>query len=332
MVKLKPRLINKSLVLLTACFCLLSGKISAQTISVSAPSDSLTVGEVFNFSITIKNSTAAEKVVFPDSNSFGGDLEFLSSRHFKVSSSTDSTEYDLQFFAVEDVTIPPLPVKIVSNGDTNLVFTDPHILLYKQTISSEEDEFKPLKPNFTFPYAIWPYIVGLLLLLAAGFFIWWKYFRNRTTEEIQPKAVPEFKNPVNELESRLISIKETHSDQVEKDYKWFYSELGDALRWYVEELYKIPALESTTREVLRYMDAFGVDVQMVKHSRIVLNEADMTKFAKFKPTLDQSWKAYNEGLLFLERAKIVDSARIQRIKNEFEAQFKNDQEDEHGMG
>jgi len=71
---------------------------------------------------------------------------------------------------------------------------------------------------------------------------------------------------------------------------------------------------------------------MVKHSRIVLNEADMTKFAKFKPTLDQSWKAYNEGLLFLERAKIVDSARIQRIKNEFEAQFKNDQEDEYGMG
>lgn len=332
MIELERQLIHKSLILLIACFCLLSGKASAQTISVSAPSDSLSVGEVFNLSITIKNSTDSEKVIFPDSSSFVSELEFLSSRHFKVSSSTDSTEYNLQFFAVENVTIPPLPVRIVSNRDTNLVFTEPQILLYKQTISSEDDEFKPLKPNFTFPYTIWPYIVGLLLLLVAGFFIWWKFFKNKITEEIQPKAVPEFKNPVNELESRLISIKETHSEQIEKDYKWFYSELGDALRWYVEELYKIPALESTTREVLRYMDAFGVDVQMVKHSRIVLNEADMTKFAKFKPTLDQSWKAYNEGLLFLERAKIVDSARIQRIKNDFEAQFVNEQEDEHGMG
>jgi hypothetical protein len=43
-------------------------------------------------------------------------------------------------------------------------------------------------------------------------------------------------------------------------------------------------------------------------------------------------KAYNEGWLFFERAKIVDSARIQRMKNDFEQQFIKNQEIEDGMG
>ncbi|MEQ9279243.1 MAG: hypothetical protein RLN83_07070 [Balneola sp.] len=322
----------RNLITFIGCFCLISGTSTAQNLSTTGPSDSLTVGEIFNFSIAVKNSSPAEKVIFPDSNSFGGDIEFISVKHFKVSAANDSAQYELQFFGIEDDAIPPLPVKIVSNADTNLVFSKPYPLFYKQTIASEEDEFKPLKPNYAFPVVLWPYLIGLLILLAIAFFIWWKYFRNQQTESVEPKPVPEFKNPIQELESVLLSIKEEHTANSEKDFKWFYSELGDALRWYIEELYKIPALESTTREVLRYMDAFGVDVQLVKHTRTVLNEADMTKFAKFKPTLDESWTAYKEGLAFLERAKIVDSSRIHRMKVDFESQFIQKEEEKYAVG
>lgn len=332
MIELDRPLVKKRLLLLLCCFCLMSRFASAQSITLNAPTDSLTVGEVFDLSIAIKSSTTFDKIIFPDSSAFGNDIDFLSSKHFKVSNSSDSAEYKLQFFAVEDINIPPLPVKIVVNADTNLIFTQPFQLFYKQTISSEEDPFKPLKPNFNFPKIIWPYLLALLLLIGLSLFIWWKYFRHKEQEIPEIKEIPVFEDPILELETVLHRIKETHTNTVDKDYKWFYSELGDAMRWYIEELYKIPALESTTREVLRYMDAFGVDVEMVKHARIVLNEADMTKFAKFKPTLDESWKAFNEGLAFLERAKDVDASRIRRLKTEFENQFKIEQENEHGMG
>lgn len=332
MINLDLLLIKKRLLLLICCFCALSGITTAQTISLNAPKDSLTVGEVFNLSVAVKSSTPFDKVVFPDSKAFGENLEFLSFKHYKVSNSSDSAEFKLQYFAVEDVVISPLPIKIVTNSDTNLVFTEPVQLLYKQTIASEEDPFKPLKPNFNFPQVIWPYLLGLILLIAIALFVWWKFFRNEEVEVIEPKEIPEFQNPLLELKEILDRIKEQHTSSTEKDYKWFYSELGDALRWYIEELYKIPALESTTREVLRYMDAFGVDVELVKHTRKVLNEADMTKFAKFEPTLDASLKAFNEGLAFYERAKVVDESRIRRLKTEFENEFVKDLEEENGMG
>ncbi|MBO6620953.1 MAG: hypothetical protein JJ892_04035 [Balneola sp.] len=332
MINIDRHSLYRNLITFIGCFCLISGTSNAQNLSTIGPVDSLTVGEIFNFSITVHNSGASEKIIFPDSNSFGGNIEFISVKHFKVSASKDSAQFELQFFGIEDAVIPPLPVKIVSNADTNLVFSSPYPLNYKQIIASEEDELKPLKPNYSFPVVLWPYLVGALIVLGIAFFIWWKYFRNQKSESVDPKPVPEFKNPVKELESVLLNIKDEHTAKPEKDFKWFYSELGDALRWYIEELYKIPALESTTREVLRYMDAFGVDVQLVKHTRIVLNEADMTKFAKFKPTLDESWAAYKEGLAFLERAKIVDGTRIHRMKTEFESQFIQNEEEKYAVG
>jgi hypothetical protein len=289
------------------------------------------VGEVFDLSISVKSSSQYNKIIFPDSNSFGKEIEFRSSKHFKVSNSADSAEYKLQFFGIEDITIPPLPVKIVIDGDTSLVFTEPALITYKPVISSEEDPLNPLKPNFKFPRAVWPYLIIMIILLAIGILIWWKYFKNKPAVIKEEFVIPDFENPIDELELKLKSIKEKHTEASTKDYKWFYSELGDALRWYVEMIYKIPALESTTREVIRYMDAFGVDIEMVKHARIILNEADMIKFAKFKPTLDESWKAFNEGWAFYERARIVDISRIQRMKTEFEKQFE-EKEDYHGMG
>lgn len=332
MIKVDRTLIKKRLLLLIVSFWLIPGFLSAQTITLNSSTDSLTVGEVFDFSIAVKSSESFNKVIFPDSSTFGDNLDFLSSKHFKVSSLSDSAEYKLQFFAIEDINIPPLPIKVVIDSDTNVVFTEPFQLLHKQVIASEEDPLKPLKPNYKFPRIFWPYLLIILVLIAVGFFVWWKYFRNKEEEKVETKPIPIFENPINELESILNKIKKQHTDSASKDFKWFYSELSDALRWYVEELYKIPALESTTREVLRYMDAFGVDLEMVKHARIVLNEADMIKFAKFKPTLDESWKAFHEGWAFFERARIVDLNRVQRKKAEFERQFINTQEVEHGMG
>lgn len=325
-------LVKPRLLLFIGSIFLMSGIASAQTVTSSIPDDSLTVGQVFNMAITVKSSSPYDKVIFPDSSTFNEDLEFITSKHFKVSASSDSAEYSLQFFGVEDIIIPPLPVRIVANSDTNLVFTDPVQLLYKQTIASEEDPFKPFKPNFTFPRTIWPYLVLILLLLVISFFVWWKYFRNKEIEQTEPEEIPVFENPVHQLESYLSDIKEKHTTAQEKDFKWFYSDLGDALRWYIEELYKIPALESTSREVLRYMDAFGIDVELIKHTRKILIEADMAKFAKFKPTLDQSWKAFQEAELFLERAKVIDGDRIERLRKKFVDEHVKAQEITHGVG
>lgn len=306
-------------------------QVSGQSLSIQGPLDSVKAGDTFTFSITTKSPDAYERIIFPDSSAFTGDIEFLSRRQYKVSDFSDSTVYLLQNFSIEDISIPPLPVYVITENDTTLLFTEPFELTFSSVIQSEEDPLKPLKPNFSFDRILWPWLLGLLALLILGYFIYQKYFKKEEQPVIQKRAVPVFSNPVTVLENQLNDIREKHTQDVNKDYKWYYSELGDALRAYIEDLYKIPALESTTRELLRYMDAFGVDAELIKHIRSVLNEADMIKFAKVTPTLDQSMNAFHQAHSFLDRARIVDVQRIDRMKQKFEEQF-IEEEDEDGMG
>lgn len=304
---------------------------TAQTVSVQSPTDSLTVGQTFDVSITIRTQSAFSKIIFPDSTHFPSSLSLHKSQHFRVNDFSDSTLYKLQFFSTESITLPPLPVRIIGNSDTTLIFTNPLVLAYKKTISSIDDEFKPLKPIYDFPKNIWPYLIIALLVLIIGYLIWRKFFLNNTEEIREEAPVPIFVNPLDELERSLSRIRNNHQNLPQKNFKHFYSELGDALRLYFEDLYDIPALESTTREVLRYLDAFGVDNDLIYHTRKVLNEADMIKFAKFNPTLDQSWKALDEADAFLIRAKNVDIMRIERKREEF-IKLNTKQEDADGMG
>ncbi len=305
---------------------------TAQEVSVSGPTDSLTVGTLFNFSLTLNNKSEYDKIIFPDSSIFNDDLEFISRKQFRLPNFSDSTSYSLQFFANKDIIIPPLPVKLIEGADTTLFFTEAFPLFFKTVLSSENDELNPLKPNFDFSLVLWPWILGALLLSALAYFLYQKFYKDRTPPIQVVREIPEFVSPLVELEQRLEFIKEEHTQSVEKDYKLFYSQLGDAIRAYLENLYAIPALESTTRELARYMDAFGVDLDLIKYTRLILNEADMIKFAKMIPTLDQSWVAYQHAQAFLERALVYDIQRIARLKERFESQFEKaelelDQED-----
>ena len=330
MYKLNQLTVRRSLILFVCSFFFIKIA-SAQSVSVQSPTDSLSVGQVFDLSITVKTQETFSKIIFPDSSHFSPNLFLNITEQYRVNNYSDSSVYKLQFFATDNFTVPPLPIKVVNGSDTTFVFTEPVDLVYKQTISSIEDKFKPLKPVYDFPISIWPYIVILLLLLAIGYFIWRKYFQNQPEEIIEETPVPVFVNPLEELEKSLSRIRNNHQNLPAKNFKHFYSELGDALRLYFEELYDIPALESTTREVMRYLDAFGVDSQLTQHTRKVLNEADMIKFAKFNPTLDQSWRALDEADAFLIRAQSVDIMRIDRKKNEYIA-ANTKQEETDGMG
>ena len=323
--------LGKFLTIFLAIGILCTFQVSGQSLSIQGPADSIKAGDAFTFSITIESPITYERVLFPDSSAFTGDIEFLSRRQYKVSDFSDSTVYHLQNFSIEDINIPPLPVYILTESDTTLLFTDPFSLNFSSVLQSEEDPLKPLKPNFSFDRLLWPWLLGFLAALLIGYFIYQKYFKKEEQPTIHKKVVPVFSNPITILENQLIGIKERHTQNVNKDYKWFYSEIGDALRAYIEELYKIPALESTTRELLRYMDAFGMDAELIKYIRSVLNEADMIKFAKVIPTLDQSMNAYHQAHSFLDRAKIVDVQRIDRMKQDFKEQF-IEEESENGMG
>ena len=319
MIKNPLRLIALRLfILLVSCLCTV--QVFAQKVNTRVSTDSVTIGEVFEYALTIQVDQEYQRISFPDTNSFPSSLELIERQQFKLSEFSDSLVYNLQYFGTNDLEISTLPVTIFLEDDSITVYTDPVLVNFKTVVAEGDTTIKAMKPIFDFPRPWWPWILAGLAL--AGFLLWWFKFRKVPDAEEEPKQeIEPFYNPLKELEKELMDIKENSEIAQTKDFKLFYSEVGDAIRTYFEDLYNIPALESTSSELLRYLDAYGVDDTLTDKTRIILRKADLVKFAKFTPTLEDAWNTHENALEFLEKAKLTDSARISRLKVKYNEQF-----------
>ncbi|HBX67719.1 MAG: hypothetical protein CL670_11150 [Balneola sp.] len=305
-------------ILLVSCLCTV--QVFAQKVNTRVSTDSVTIGEVFEYALTIQVDQEYQRISFPDTNSFPSSLELIERQQFKLSEFSDSLVYNLQYFGTNDLEISTLPVTIFLEDDSITVYTDPVLVNFKTVVAEGDTTIKAMKPIFDFPRPWWPWILAGLAL--AGFLLWWFKFRKVPDAEEEPKQeIEPFYNPLKELEKELMDIKENSEIAQTKDFKLFYSEVGDAIRTYFEDLYNIPALESTSSELLRYLDAYGVDDTLTDKTRIILRKADLVKFAKFTPTLEDAWNTHENALEFLEKAKLTDSARISRLKVKYNEQF-----------
>ncbi|MGN8224028.1 hypothetical protein [Gracilimonas sp. BCB1] len=289
--------------------------------STRVTTDTLTIGEVFEYSIAIQFDREYQSVQYPDTNAFPSSLELIDRQQFRTSDFSDSLVYTLQYFNNQDVQISSLPISLNGTNDSATVFTDPISLYFETVVAKGDTTLKPMKPIYAFPRPWWPWLMAALSI--AGFLLWWFKFRDQEvtdSKDAEPQIEP-FYNPLEELEAQLLAIKNDSNVAETKNFKLFYSKVGDSIRAYFEDLYNIPALECTSSELLRYLDAYGVDDTLSEKTRVVLRKADLVKFAKYTPTLEDAWQTLDHALEFLERAKLADSARIGRLKAKYDQQF-----------
>lgn len=317
--------IQKLLIFSFFFICAAPAFLQAQNLTEYAPLDSLKVGDTFDFSIALDRDQEYDDIIFPDSTDFSSTFEIRSKKQFKVSTYQDSIAYELQFFGTADTTIPQLPVYLVQNQDTTVLYTNPIPVRFNSILAQgEEESFRPLKPIYEFAIAWWPYILGFLILAVAGYYLY-QYYLKKQEEKSEPKERPTFSPEpfVNPLKEFRKTIKELENAELEnqEDFKAFYIDLGDAIRQYYESLYNLPALESTSRELLTMLKNGAIDENLIADTRAVLQEADMVKFAKFKPTTKQADRALSKAYDFLERAREIDGPRIDHLRRKHQSKI-----------
>lgn len=308
-----------SLVLLVLFWLLFFEGGFAQNATNYVSVDSLKVGDTFDYSIVLRTNQTYDQVAFPDSSHFGSPISIVNRKRYKVNQDTDSLSYTLQFFGTENYTIPKLPVRLMSENDTTTLYVPPVPLDFKTTLKSENESLLPLKPIFAFARNWWPYIIGLLILALAGYLSYWGYQKWKAAKETAPEPVftpRPFTDPLQELKENLHQIRENSELRQHRNFKAFYSELGDVIRWYLERVYRIPALESTTRELIRDLHHKAAPEAMINKTESILKDADMVKFARFNPTLDQAFNSLEEGEEFLELARRWDHERIEYLRDQ----------------
>ena len=135
-----------------------------------------------------------------------------------------------------------------------------------------------------YKYLLW-WLIPILVLLAVILYV---IFRKK-----EKKAAPKvYVAPIKEALQRLKELDEKQLVQQNK-IKIYYSELTDIVRTYIEKDIKIPALESTTNELIETINDFnessnlGISKETIHQLKEVLQTADLVKFAKSKPIVNE---------------------------------------------
>jgi hypothetical protein len=282
--------------------------------------DSLAIGDTFQYIITAQYQSARYTATFPDSSAFEGDIEFKSVQRFRGVQSRDSVVYTLQFFALNDTIIAP-KVVLFSGSEGNLrVNTLPVSLYFKSLLDETATELHDLKPLFTFTQS-WFWVILLFVAIALTALLLYRYrnkFRKNTLATEMPfKEVTPYVNPISKLQQDLLELQQL-SSYANDNFRDYYTRLSNAFRTYFENVYFIPALESTSREVLRDLKRKGIDDQIVTLLQSLLKESDMIKFAKYAANSDQAVASYQVAEQLLRALRKADIERIEQLRISYE--------------
>lgn len=259
----------------------------AQKVTTSIDSTKKKIGAEFKLTLKTDVDTFS-KVKFPNGKFFGN-LEVLES--YKIDTIRNGNRYELikkygltQFDSGKYL-IPKLPViingKKVFSDSIKIEISDVKVDTLKQKMYDIKNII-PVKSDFG---NWWIYLLILLSLVVIGYFVY-RFIKKKKTEE--KPVVIEFKSPIEKATSLLQQLEKKELWQ-KGEIKSYYSELTDIARNYIEEEIQIPAMESTTSELIEGLrnaakqKKLKLSAETVENLEKVLKQADLVKFAKVKP-------------------------------------------------
>lgn len=258
---------------------------TSQEVSAEINTDSIKIGEQITYSILVETDST-NLVVFPEGQTFMP-LEMVETSAIDTSTSGGQFQllkkYALTQFDSGSYTIPQQKVLI-----NNKPFLTDSMLVAVGSVKVDTTKQKlyPIKPALEvpsktkFPTWIWWVLLGLIIL---GLLIY-LYFRRKKKKDAAAKKLPPYEQAIFELKQ----LDGSHLLE-DREIKEYYSQLSGAVRRYLDGEVYDHALESTSGELLLYLEAekragkLNLEDKTIHQLRIILQRADLAKFAGSKP-------------------------------------------------
>jgi hypothetical protein len=244
------------------------------------------IGAEFKLSIKTTVDTSS-KVIFPKLKNFGA-LEVIQSYPIDTVKMDGRYElikkYGLTQFDSGRYVVPSIKIFI----DSKPFLTDSLLVevanVQVDTLKQKMFDIKDIAPADNPIGDWWKYLLIIALIVGIGAFIYW-FIKKRQEKKLQEEI---YKTPIEKATTLLDTLEKKELWQ-KGEVKAYYSELTDIARNYIEEAIEIPAMESTTSELIQGLRAASVKKKMTLSQEIienlerVLKQADLVKFAKSKP-------------------------------------------------
>jgi LPXTG-motif cell wall-anchored protein len=267
-------------------FLLLSFSAFAQQPQINAGIDStsIKIGEQIIYSIEVETDST-NLVVFPEGQTFDP-MEMVESLGADTTTVEDRfrllKKYSLTQFDSGAYTIPQQKI-IIQNRE---YLTDSfRVEVADVKVDTTRQKMYPIKPAvdvpkpFSIPNWIWWLLAALVILGLAFYF----FRRRKKRKEAEPELPP--------YEQAMFELKQLDNSSLlqDREIKEYYSNLAFIVRKYLDRKIYDRALESTTSELIAYLELrkqageLSLKNKSIDNFQQLLKRADLAKFANSRP-------------------------------------------------
>jgi len=262
--------------------------------------------------ISVLDSMSIMKYLFPDDSLFREaretDFEIPDYGFWANNQKKDFTEEELAWDEASNkgVFTNKLVIKIWDPGMFRVMITDlqyrsndgkiwqyfpktneAKIIVIKQPNTKELTDLAPIDPiirryfpGFYFRYILLIFSLAVLIYTLTGL------IKNRPEKTINWQFSEKPALPAHEIALKKLQLLASSGYCEQGEIKLFYSELSFITREYIENRFRVAALESTTDELMRAIQPYLKAESQHKSLNEILSLADLVKFAKAEPPAD----------------------------------------------
>ena len=198
------------------------------------------------------------------------------------------------------------PIPYVVNGDT--AFCNQLTLKVLPVDVSKMKDINDIKPVEDVPFNLldwlpdywWAWLLGLLLI-GAGIWAYRKYYK-KGINPLKPNKnrMPPYEEAVNNLQN--LKAAQLWQQGQEKEY---FTGLTDILRVYIDRRFHINAVEMTSSQIIDTLKKNDETKAVNEQLEMILEIADIVKFANARPLADDNEVAYQRAVNFVEATRPV---------------------------
>ena len=278
------------------------GLAAQATLETSLDTTLLTVGDRITLTVSVEHQAGAT-VEWPDSLDLAP-FEVLAAQAAEPTTTGDRTtsraSFSLTTFELGALDLPSFGVTVRgADGSEQVLATDRYAVEVMSVGVDEGGDIRAIRGPLSIPVSVLRIGLWLLALVLIGTALYAMARRLRRREP--PADAPvEPSRPPHEIALDALARLEASAMLERGAVKEFHIEVSEILRRYIEARYRVPALEMTTAEVLSGLARVGVGAEFREGLRRFLDQCDMVKFAKVRPTPEASREVLALGRSLVE--------------------------------
>lgn len=216
--------------------------------------------------------------------------------------------------------IPSIPFYFRVLPDTTIYVTEttPRYLMVHTVAVDTNQPIKPIKGPMGAPVTfrdVLPWIlIGVLVLSLTAFVIY--FIRKRRKQEPIFRLRPRIQLKPHEKALKELEKLRTRKLWQKGELKAYYTALTDILRIYIEERFQVPAMESTSAEILQALaEPPDISRETTETLGKILMLADMVKFAKEIPLPDANEASLDRATEFIQQTTLIETQQEKGMRD-----------------